>query len=300
MIDVIASAPHYRAHLAPIVDALPYDMLGNLKLAGVTLVASHRDLETARKRGAQRIVLAQHGAGQSYGGDPKSARNPSYPGGDNNDDVGLFLVPNRHAAQRWIARYPGASVRVVGSPRLDTVPCKTLDPLDDHPVVAVSFHWDPYISPEARSAFGWYRSVVVELSKRYKLLGHGHPKRFDLPKWYSRNHIEHVADFDEVCRRADVYVCDNSSTMFEFAATGRPVVVLNAPWYRRDIDHGLRFWEGAHLGVNVDRPGDLVDGVTEALRDSWGPAREAVVDHVYAYRSGAGERAARAIMEWAS
>jgi hypothetical protein len=298
MIDVIASAPHYRAHLAPIVDALAWV---DGFLDGVTLVASHRDLETARKRGAQRIVLAQHGAGQSYGGDPRSARNPSYPGGDDNDDVGLFLVPNQHAAQRWIERYPRACVRVVGSPRLDTIPPRQLDPLDDHPVIGVSFHWEAAnVSPEARSAFGWYRSFVVELAARYKVLGHGHPKALELPRFYSKNQIEHVPDFDEVSRRADVYVCDNSSTLFEFAATGRPVVVLNAPWYRKDVDHGLRFWEGAHLGVNVERPGDLVDGVTEALRDSWGPAREAVVNHVYAYRHGAAERAARAIMEWAS
>jgi hypothetical protein len=298
MIDVIASAPHYRAHLAPIVDALAWV---DGFLDGVTLVASHRDLETARKRGAQRIVLAQHGAGQSYGGDPRSARNPSYPGGDDNDDVGLFLVPNQHAAQRWIERYPRACVRVVGSPRLDTIPPRQLDPLDDHPVIGVSFHWEAAnVSPEARSTFGWYRSVVVELAARYKVIGHAHPKRTDLPRWYSRNRIEHVADFDEVCRRADVYVCDNSSTLFEFASTDRPVVVMNAPWYRRDVDHGLRYWEGAHLGVNVDRPSDLVDGVTEALRDSWHYPREAVVDHVYRYRTGAAQRAAAAIMEWAA
>jgi hypothetical protein len=295
VIDVIASALHYRAHLSPIVDALPAEGLDD-----VTIVASHRDLETARKRGADRIVLAQHGAGQSYGGDPQSALNPSYPGGDDNDDVGLFLVPNEHAERRWAERYPRACVRVVGSPRLDSIPPRTLDPLDDHPVVAVSFHWDPHISPEARSAFGWYRSVVVELAARYKVIGHAHPKRTDLPRWYSRNHIEYVADFDEVCRRADVYVCDNSSTLFEFASTDRPVVVMNAPWYRRDVDHGLRFWEGAHLGVNVDRPGDLVDGVTDALRDSWHVSREAVVDHVYRYRTGAAKRAAAAIMEWAA
>ena len=123
MIDVIASAPHYRAHIAPIVDRFDgMDPEIARRLDDVTIVASHRDLETARKRGAQRIVLAQHGAGQSYGGDPKSKRNPSYPGGDDNDDVGLFLVPNEHAAQRWVERYPRACTRVVGSPRLDTIP----------------------------------------------------------------------------------------------------------------------------------------------------------------------------------
>jgi hypothetical protein len=264
----------------------------------VTLVASHRDLQAARKRGAENIVLAQHGAGQSYGGDPKTARNPSYPGGDDNDDVGLFLAPNDHAGDRWRERYPRACVRVVGSPRLDTIPGKQLDVIDDHPVVAVSFHWDPAFSPEAKSAFAWYRTAVARLAERYKILGHGHPKATHLPKFYRRNGIEFVRDFDEVCRRADIYVTDNSSTLFEFAATDRPVVVMNAPWYRRDVHHGLRYWEDASVGLAVDRPGELEDAVTEALRDGRGLTRAAAVAHVYRYRHDAAVRAAEAIIEW--
>ena len=27
-----------------------------------------------------------------------------------------------------------------------------------------------------------------------------------------------MPDFDEVCRRADLYICDNSSSLYEFAA----------------------------------------------------------------------------------
>lgn len=288
--NVIASERHYRAHLEPIAQLVDAD---------VTLVASYKDLVTARKSGAERIVLAQHGAGQSYGGDPKSARHPAYPGGEDNGDVGLFLTPNEHAAQRWRDAYPRACVRVVGCPRLDTLPPKTIDPLDSHPVVAVSFHTDPHISPEARSAFGWYRSAVVGLAQRYKVLGHGHPRRTDLPKWYGRNGIEYVADFDEVCRRADVYVVDNSSTLFEFASTGRPVVVMNAPWYRRDVFHGLRFWHGEWIGEAVNYPSDLEDVVTDAIAHSWGLAGH-VLDEVYAYRTGAAKRAADAILEWAS
>ena len=60
-----------------------------------------------------------------------------------------------------------------------------------------------------------------------------------------------MRDFDEVMERSTLYICDNSSTLYEFASTGRPVVVLNAPWFRRDIEHGLRFWEHADVGVSV-------------------------------------------------
>ncbi len=285
----IASAPHYAAHLDPITRLLPADL-------DVTVVASYRDLLTARKRGAERIVLAQHGAGQSYGGDPTSARHPSYPGGDDNDDVGLFLVPNEHAAKRWRDRYPRACVRVIGSPRLDTLPARDGGG-GGAATVAVSFHFDPHVSPEARSAFGWYRSAVAMLADRFHVIGHGHPKATHLPRFYERNGIEHVASFDDVCRRADIYVCDNSSTLFEFASTGRPVVVMNAPWYRRDIDHGLRFWDTAEIGANIWHPGDLIPAVENA-KATYG--RLSLLDEVYAHPNGAAARAAEAIIDFAS
>jgi hypothetical protein len=84
----------------------------------VTLVAAHADLVKARRAGHRRIVLMQHGIGQSYGPD----RHPAYPGGEDNEGVGLFLVPGEHPAGRWREAYPAARVEVVGSPRLDELP----------------------------------------------------------------------------------------------------------------------------------------------------------------------------------
>jgi len=49
--------------------------------------------------------------------------------------------------------------------------------------------------------------------------------------------------------------------MFEAAAVGLPVVVLNAPWYRRDVSHGLRFWAWSDIGPQVDDPADLEQAV---------------------------------------
>jgi hypothetical protein len=105
------------------------------------------------------------------------------------------------------------------------------------------------------------------LARRFTVIGHGHPRRSELASRYRRAGIEHVASFSEVCRRASIYVADNTSTLFEFAATGRPVVVLNARRYRRDVRHGLRFWDAAGVGPNVDRPRDLPDVVARALED---------------------------------
>jgi len=112
--------------------------------------------------------------------------------------------------------------------------------------------------------------------------------------------IEPVEDFEDVLERADLYMCDNSSTLFEFASVGRPVVVLNAPWYRRHIEHGLRFWEAATVGVQVDHPAELRDAVMQALEDppEQQAARQAAVRIAYTYTDGqASKRAAQEILE---
>lgn len=290
MTTVIASSPHYQSHLGPVDRLLPRDL-------DVTLVASYGDLNRARRQNQRRptrIVLAQHGAGQSY-----SDNHASYPGGQNNEAVGMFLCPNEHSAGRWRAAYPRARVEVVGCPRLDDLPSRVPGP---GPVIAVSTHWDDKHSPEGRSAWSYIQSSLRELAKRYTVIGHAHPRyRRQLDPIYRRHGIEVVPTFDEVCRRADVYIMDNSSTLFEFASTGRPVVVLDAPTYRKNVNHGLRFWDAADVGVRIPATGDLIAAVETALEDAPEVAarREAALDIVYAFRTGAAQRAADAILDYA-
>lgn len=238
---IYASRPHYAAHLAP-VD------IGDLDVA---LVASYADLVKARRDRHRKIVLMQHGIGQSY-----SDTNPAYPGGRDNGDVGLFLVPNEHAAGRWQAAYPAARVEVVGSPRLDDLPQRVPDGTT---TVAVTFHWRNG-GHEKANAFAYYRGAIELLAARYHVIGHGHPRASRLPRFWAKSGIEYVPDFDEVCRRADVLVFDNTSAGFEFAATGRPTVVMNAPAYRKHVHHGLRYWDAADVGIQVDDPCDLEEG----------------------------------------
>lgn len=300
MIVTITTRQQYADHLAPILALLDLDVPG----PDIALVASHLDLVAARRR-FTRFILAQHGAGQSYGGDPRAARIDSYPGGDDNGDVGLFLAPNEHAANRWRTRYPSAAVRVVGSPRLEALPAReqspatrTIQAAGDSQTICISFHWQGRTCAEAHSAYGEYAPVLKDLSRRFDLIGHCHPLRRDVPKFWRSIGVEYVPSFDDVCRRADLYVCDNSSTIFEFASTGRPVVLLNSKRYRRNVDHGLRFWDAAGVGLQIDRPEDLADGIIDALEHDDPDAREAALSLVYPIRSGAAQLAADAIREW--
>jgi UDP-N-acetylglucosamine:LPS N-acetylglucosamine transferase len=119
-----------------------------------------------------------------------------------------------------------------------------------------------------------------------------------LRPWYERKGIEVVSSFSEVLKRADLYACDNSSSLFEFAATGRPVMVLNPPFYRKTVHHGLRFWDAATVGISCDQPSEFNRTVTKALTDQWRVEREAALDKVYSPRTGGAELAAGYLVDW--
>lgn len=294
--DLLASRAHYLAHLRPVWNALPEDARGHVNgmpSSDAVLVASHGDVIAAQGRGWRRIALLEHGIGQSYGNG-----HPAYPGGRRREAVSLFLSPNETAAALDRAAYPAARVEVVGDPVLDGLPHQRAP---RRPVVSISFHWGTHITPERRSTVPYFRPALPELARSFELIGHAHPRAARLvSRIYRKLGIEYVADFEEVCSRAAVYVADNTSTLYEFASTGRPVVVLNGPTFRRHVNHGLRFWDAAGVGLQVDLAEDVVPTVRTALADppEIQAAREAALGIVYAYRSGAGQRAAGVLLDW--
>lgn len=132
-----------------------------------------------------------------------------------------------------------------------------------------------------------------------EVIGHGHPRyqTFFRRLWAGLG-VEWVGDFAEVVQRADVYVCDNSSTQAESAACGIPQVILSAPWYRREIESWPRFWRAVDMGIHVEHRADLVESILLALDDPLEIAarRREVVAEVTPMLDGHGaERAAAAI-----
>jgi len=281
-----ASRPHYADHLAPVWDALGRpprlygirDVLGHPAMAercatalqrgqGPMIVAGWTDLFRARRLGYGPFVRLQHGIGQSYAGDERAARNTAYAGGAGHEDVRLFVVPGPDPAARWSAAYPEAAVVMAGDirrlPARDGPPDRT---------IAVTFHWPLGLIPETRTAWYEYRAAVAALPEAgWHVLGHWHPRWDDILRgWYEGVGIEPVASLDEVARRADVLVADNTSALYEFAATDRPVVVLDSRHYRPGAQHGLRFWEAADVGIRISDPARLAEAVARAYADPAG------------------------------
>lgn len=312
MIDLVATLPHYLAHLAPIWRALPDELRGTAYSPGTipglaplphawatdrpVLVASFMD---AQRVGARPTIYVEHGSGQTYRGDP-AGDHPSYSGGPGHERAALFLSPNETVAARWRERYPATPSVAVGSPRLDewhTSP--RARPAGAPLTVAVTFHWECLLVPETRSAWPHFDPVLPEFVARarargWRVLGHGHPRLWGrIARRWAEIGVDHTAEFDVVLREADVLVVDNSSAAMEFASTGRPVVWLSAPWYRRDVDHGGRFWRWVEAGPHVTEPD--VDALVEAVASAgaWAAVREEIVDEVYPVRDGSA--AARAV-----
>jgi len=315
VVDAIATFPHFVDHLLPIWNALPLAQRGvfaaranaadhaqRLGLTTVTqlppgnrlvLVAAHADYEEAVAAGRQ-VAYVNHGVGQSW----RSSTGQLLPNdvGRPRPEVRVFLTPGPHATAVTREANPGAKVVEVGSAKVEVL--RTI-PRPTEPLLVVSTHWDHRLVAETRPALPTYLNVIRDSPIPVAL--HSHPR---IALWGREQAaelgLEFIETFTEVCHRATVYATDSSSTLFEFAALDRPVVVVNGASYRRNHNHGLRFWEAAGVGVNVNDPSEFASAVARAIEDA--PARrqqraEAVAMAYHPFDGHAAGRAATALRE---
>lgn len=303
------SLPHFCNWIAPLWLALPEEYRGNfhargraveqawkwgirpvhgIPKKGLVCVASYEDYRAVKPAD---VILVNHGAGQTYNGDPESTKavhHSSYSGGKNRERVVGYLCPSERDAVVC-----GDNSYAIGVPYLDRFHQgeRDYDALfvhkDVRPVVAFSFHADIHLCPESRWAYPHYADAIEALIRSnppYTIIGHCHPRMFRF--WqitWKKLGVEFVPDWLDVLNRADCYVSDNSSTIPEFASTGRPVVLLDAEWYRDHIHHGGRFWDWADIGVRTAIPEYLSDAIDLALDDApeIRDRREELVNLVY-------------------
>jgi hypothetical protein len=297
-----ATQPQFWRHLRPIWEALPEELRGTVSFKkspglrdtspdDVWLVAGYGCI---RPLGNRRIIYVEHGAGQSYTS-MRDRHRGHYSGGPHPDNVIGYVCPSETVAARW-----DKPTVVVGCPALDSVQA------DPRRAVVITFHFDCWqVCPETRSARFHYLDHLHEIVQwirddRKQPLGHWHPRDGRASGIWRQLRIESEPDPDRALGRADLVIADNSSFQYEAAALGIPNVALNAPWYRRDVEHGMRFWSHPP-GVMVDDADELMSRsaewyITSARNRKIG---EAAADFAYDRGvSGGAKLAVESILQW--
>lgn len=294
MIDAFCSAAHYARQMRPVFDALPdshrgtwYDAHEDPDGGDVVVVGAYRDLRWVGRR-YRHTCLVEHGIGQSYTTQPD---HPAYTGG-HRDGYDLLLAPGPHVDD------PAArATAYIGSPSDGEA-----RPIRGSPAsalltrFAVSFHWNCGVAVEAGTALWEYLPHLAEQAAKLPggLLVHAHPRiQPDVFEQVSgQPGLEPCPTFEQVVAEAWCYAVDNSSTLYEFAALDRPVVVLNSQFWRRDVVHGKRFWQWADVGEQISGGGQLAGAMLRAVDvDPQATRRRRIVGEVYAGNTQAGVEA---------
>lgn len=301
MIEFYAGAwGHYVNHLAPIWEALPAEVRGKFSLIkGSAAEARAKQLGIPYKRFNQytrdvlvcvasfedyratkpaSTIFVNHGVGQTYIG----ADMGSYSGGPGRDRTVAFLCTSERDALANEKTYPGVPAYRVGVPYLDefSMSSQKLKHINSKtPTVTFSFHANIQACPETRWAVDWVKPALARLVVKdnqaksaliHNFLAHSHPRAIrQLEPFWKKMGVPFEPDWLKVLAQTDCYVIDNSSSGYEAAAIGIPTVWWNPPYYRRDVHHGLRFWE-AIPGVEVNDLEEIESAINLALEmPSW-------------------------------
>lgn len=330
-LDFFARRVHFIDHLAPVWNKLPADVRGEFYVPAFLLdhakshgidahglerpgqldsidvippgraplvTCAYGDMAQTQRGYVNRPkILMEHGVGLTF-------KHPGYAGGFGlRTRVNMFLAPNEFIRAKTAQALPQARQEIIGTPKLDEyIMPDTAPKAKKKPVVAISFHWDgSRVAPEAGNAFKHYQHILPSLARErgFRLIGHGHPKYIHtLRHYYEDAGIEVVEDFRDVMAQADLYVNDCSSTMYEFCVTGKPVVILNAPWFRKFVNYGIRFWLWTDIGPQVENADGLLQAIESQLSNpgEYFEARKKTVAELYPYLGQSAQRAADALV----
>ena len=229
---------------------------------------------------------------------------PGYHGTAHPANVRWYIAPRHDVAESWAGRPAFAA----GCPALDRLQRRrrVVAPVSGYdgrkPLAVITFHWNAArLCPEAGTAVSYYAPQMGDIidhlrAQGFGVVGHWHPRAPTQRAFWRDLGVDVITDVDTVLVTCDLMVCDNSSVMYEAAALDVPVIALNCPQYRRNVDHGLRFW--SHVpGWQIDTPADLLAlDVGAYYREDWSiECRQRAVDYCYALPVGP---AGRAAAEW--
>ncbi len=313
----VATQKQYAHHLIPIYKAMPKTARGLFhvptplhtwlknqgiepchlntnKGTGPLVTAGICDIETATRRP---IIYVEHGVGMQYA----NICFAHLPGGhDARDRVNLFLSPSYRCGKIDQEAHPWAQVSIVGCPKMDkyfVTPNVPKPPTTDY--ISFSTHWDWPLIPETRSAWPEYRWALKEAARSYKILGHAHPRWGDkIYEDFKGIGLIPCREPNEIFEKSMLHICDNSSLLYEFNLLNRPSVVINSKHYRKNVQHGLRFWD--HIPGCMTENLSLVELIASSLaqKEETEKHRKAIADLTYVNHGTATQAAVSALLEW--
>jgi hypothetical protein len=292
------------------------DNLDFFRTLDMLVVAEKTSLAVRRFAGLERlpIVHTRHGAGdRAIGFDPASA------------GFDLVLVPGKKVRRRLIdvAGVAPERIRIVGYPKFDLEPRSPAPFPEEGPPVVL---YNPHVSPHLSS---WYAMGPAVLdwfvrNPRYRLVFAPHVMLFhrrtvltidrlrvDRPGVVDRSVLDaanvHVdlgspaATDMTYTRRADVYLGDVSSQVYEFLREPKPCVFLDAhgPDWRGDPNYA--HWTAGRVVSDVERLGEALDAALDEHRTHYRAVQRQLLERTFDLtEEPSADRAARAIADFAA
>lgn len=294
-IDFLARSPYLVRHLVPIWDKLDPSERGVFYAGGAgvesalamkidnnrilpyiedgdcgnnpIIAAAYGDAVRAADYNPDRpVILMEHGIGLTFG---KAA----YADGlGQRHKFSMMPVQSDYVLRKVHPEIAHKPHPVVGMPKMDPWAREFDKPheMPINPTIVIAFHHgDKHSRPgEIGSAWEHYIGMLPYLSKRYKIMVHFHPASGPIVRERCADiGLEVVPNFEQVLKLADIFINDASSAAYEFCVTGKPVILLNAPWFNPKSSYGIRFWDYSDIGDQVNDPEALEGAIGRAMHN---------------------------------